>query len=99
MARHLSTQLRGAAFLFDWGGGLMWLRVPDSGHHESDGAESARRIRGAVTALGGHATLFVGAGAAIFHPLPSGEEALSRRIKNSFDPANILNPGRLFGTS
>ena len=99
LARHLSTQLRGAAFLFDWGGGLMWLRVPDSGHHESDCAESARRIRGAVTALGGHATLFVGAGAAVFHPLSSGEEALSRRIKTSFDPANILNPGRLFGVS
>lgn len=107
LARKLSAQLRGAAFLFDWGGGLMWLKVTapqsdqtNSGHHfsaESDCAESARRMRGAVTALGGHATLFIGAGAAVFHPLSSGEEALSRRIKTSFDPANILNPGRLFG--
>ncbi len=102
LVRKLSAWVRGAAFLFDWGGGLIWLRVPGSGHHfcvESDCAEFARRIRGAVTALGGHATMFTGTGAAVFHPLSRGEEALSRRIKNNFDPANILNPGRLFEAS
>ena len=31
----------------------------------------------------------------VFHPPSAGVEALSRRVKTSFDPKGILNPGRM----
>ena len=33
--------------------------------------------------------------AAPFHPEPAGLAALSRRVKDQFDPMRILNPGRM----
>jgi glycolate oxidase FAD binding subunit len=32
----------------------------------------------------------------VFHPLPAPLLALHRRLKHSFDPAGILNPGRMY---
>ncbi len=75
-------------WLLDWGGAQRWLRseVP------------AGTVRAAAEALGGHATRFRGGGeASVFHPLPPAARALHRRIKAAFDPAGILNPGRLYG--
>jgi glycolate oxidase FAD binding subunit len=31
----------------------------------------------------------------VFHPQPAGLAALSERVRQSFDPKNILNRGRL----
>jgi glycolate oxidase FAD binding subunit len=31
----------------------------------------------------------------VFQPEPPALAALARRVKESFDPANILNPGRM----
>ncbi len=75
-------------WLYEWGGALRWLR--------SD--EPAARVRAAVAAVGGHATLYRGERAAVevFHPLPDGLLALHRRLKEAFDPARVLNPGRLY---
>lgn len=81
--------------LYDWAGGLVWLAVPSS----DDGGAAV--IRRAVSAIGGHATL-VRAPAAIrakvdvFQPQDAGNAALSRRLKESFDPKGILNPGRMW---
>ena len=50
---------------------------------------------------GGHATLIraqpesLRAAVPVFQPQPAPLAALSRRIKESFDPAGILNPGRM----
>jgi glycolate oxidase FAD binding subunit len=49
---------------------------------------------------GGHATLIradrdVRAHVAVFHPQPPPLAALSRRVKDSFDPFGILSPGRM----
>ncbi|MCC7271100.1 MAG: glycolate oxidase subunit GlcE [Alphaproteobacteria bacterium] len=80
--------------LFDWGGGLLWLAVPGTGD------AGAAIVRAAVDAVGGHATL-VRADAAVravvppFHPQPAALAALSRRVKDQFDPRRILNPGRM----
>jgi glycolate oxidase FAD binding subunit len=49
---------------------------------------------------GGHATLVradavTRASVAVFEPQPKPLEALARRIKDQFDPAGVLNPGRM----
>jgi len=81
------------AFL-DWGGGLIWLAVPatSTGGHET--------IRQAVADRDGHATLIrapepLRAAVPVFQPQSPGLAALSARIKSSFDPRGILNPGRM----
>ncbi|NMG30319.1 glycolate oxidase subunit GlcE [Aromatoleum evansii] len=74
--------------LIEWGGALRWLR--------SDAP--AATIRDRVAALGGHATAFRGFDRAgdVFQPLPAPVMAIHRRLKQAFDPAGILNPGRLY---
>ncbi len=87
-----------AKWLLDWGGGLVWTVVPESG---DAGAETIRRaIRGDDGRGTGHATLVKASAAlrravAVFEPQPAPLAALSRRVKEAFDPAHILNPGRM----
>ena len=50
---------------------------------------------------GGHATLVraserVRANTDVFQPQSAALAALSRRLKQQFDPENILNPGRIY---
>jgi glycolate oxidase FAD binding subunit len=57
-----------------------------------------RRLRAA--SAGGHATLWHAspqrrARVEVFQPQPPALAALSRRVKESFDPLGILNPGRM----
>lgn len=82
---------------FDWSGGLVWLEVPEG---SDAGANVIRRV---VASHGGHATLIRAAPEVrgmvdVFQPLDAGLEALSRRLKSAFDPANILNPGRMYAS-
>lgn len=83
----LAVQLAGAQ-LVEWGGAQRWLRstVP------------AGQIRARVAELGGHAVMFRHGdrSAEVFHPLPAPLMALQRNLKKAFDPAGILNPGRLY---
>ena len=78
--------------LIEWGGALRWLRT------EADTA----RLRGAMAAVGGgaHATRFRGTAAArsegVFQPLAPPLMALHQRLKRRFDPAGILNRGRMY---
>lgn len=77
--------------VFDWGGGLVWLALNEPG---------ADSVREAVNQIGGHATLVraaepVRAANDVFQPQPGPLATLSRRIKESFDPKGILNPGRM----
>jgi glycolate oxidase FAD binding subunit len=81
------------AWFLDWGGGLVWLAVPE------EGDAGAAIIRGAI-AGDGHATLIRGstalrAAVPVFEPPPASLAALSRRVKDGFDPRRILNPGRM----
>ncbi|HIP04524.1 MAG TPA: glycolate oxidase subunit GlcE, partial [Gammaproteobacteria bacterium] len=54
-------------------------------------------IRASVEALGGHATLFRGGDrtGSVFHPNTRTLHDLNVRLKQTFDPEGILNPGRL----
>ena len=74
--------------LLDWGGAQRWLLSN----------ESPDVIRQTVEKTGGHATLFrqQETKAEIFHPLPDKLKQLHQRLKQSFDPAGILNPGRMY---
>ena len=59
--------------------------------------EPAARIREAARLGGGHATLFRGdAGDAPFAPLDRVSLKIHRRLKKTFDPEGIFNPGRLY---
>lgn len=83
--------------LLEWNGALRWLVCQhDTNNEDSDSA--AHVIREAATAAGGHATLFRGHYHAtpVFHPLTPALLSLHRRLKQQFDPAGILNPGRLY---
>ena len=77
--------------LIEWGGALRWIK--------SDADE--KTIRQAARGGNGHATLIraapdVRAAVEVFQPLEPGLEKLSRRLKAAFDPAGILNPGRMY---
>lgn len=74
--------------LIEWGGALRWV----------SGELDATAVRAGVERAGGHATLFRATDKApgVFHPLPPGLAKLHRRLKAAFDPAGILNPGRLY---
>lgn len=79
----------------DWGGGLIWLAVPADA--EDAGASL---IRDMVDASGGHAMLMrassvLRAAVPVFHPQNAALAALSKRIRDGFDPNGILNPGRM----
>ena len=78
---------------YDWAGGLVWLALEGAASH-------AGAIRDLLARHGGHATLVraddaIRAAASVFQPQPAPLAALSRRIKASFDPLDILNRGRL----
>jgi glycolate oxidase FAD binding subunit len=76
------------AQLIEWGGALRWLRS----------RVDAATIRNAAARAGGHATLFRGGDKAqgVFHPLSPILMKLHRNLKQAFDPAGVLNPGRLY---
>jgi glycolate oxidase FAD binding subunit len=74
--------------LVEWNGALRWLA----------GDCDASEVRTAAARSGGHATLFRGGNrsAGVFHPLAPALMKLNRRLKETFDPHGILNPGRLY---
>jgi glycolate dehydrogenase FAD-binding subunit len=84
-----------AQMFYDWAGGLVWVAMPFP--DEPDAAS----IRKAVAQAGGHATLIrapasVRASVAVFEPEAPAVAALSKRVKESFDPKGVLNPGRMW---
>ena len=76
--------------MIEWNGSLRWIQTD----------ASVEQVREAAAAAGGHATLFRCSGGNrsdnVFHPLSPALAALHRNLKQAFDPAGILNPGRLY---
>jgi glycolate oxidase FAD binding subunit len=73
--------------LIEWNGLQRWYRCPP-------GVAAFE----AAAAVGGHATLFRHAadGGEVFPPLPAALLRLHGALKREFDPAGILNPGRMY---
>jgi len=83
----LVARLPGAQAQYDWGGGRVWLLVPEG-----------TDIRPHLSGLRGHATLIrasadTRARVRPFPPEATGVAALSDGLRARFDPRGILNPG------
>ena len=80
------------ATLVEWGGAQRWLLADENA--PTDGAA----IRAAVSAAGGHATLFRGGdkSVGVFQPLTPAVAQIHRRLKAGFDPSGIFNRGRMY---
>jgi glycolate oxidase FAD binding subunit len=73
--------------LIDWGGAQRWIKSP----------VAPETIRKQASQLGGHAECFSeDQSIPTYHPLEAKVLALHRRFKAAFDPAGILNPGRMY---
>lgn len=74
--------------LIEWGGAQRWVvtPLPPAG------------VREAAAAAGGHATLFraLDKSCGVFAPLSAPLAAIHKRLKASFDPNGVFNPGRLY---
>jgi glycolate oxidase FAD binding subunit len=93
-AAHIARSLD-AQWFYDWGGGLLWIATP------VDDDAGAAIIREATREFGGHATLVrapaeIRSSVDVFEPQADAIMALTKGIKTSFDPAGILNPGRMY---
>ena len=90
----IRRNMKAEAF-YDASGGVIWLEVTASA---DAGAADIRRI---LASHGGHATLMraapeVRSAVEVFQPMSAVVERLSAGIKAAFDPARILNPGRMY---
>ena len=76
------------AQLVEWGGALRWLKT----------GAPASSVRDAAQRAQGHATLFRGEDKSVgaFAALDPVLLRLHRALKAAFDPAGILNPGRMY---
>lgn len=76
------------AQLIEWGGAQRWLR----------GELDAAQLRELAARAGGHAVLFRGGDktGGVFAPLSPALMEVHRRLKQSFDPYGVFNPGRLY---
>lgn len=74
--------------LTDWAGAQRWVYTRCA----------PAELRDEVAKTGGHAILFRHGNdeTPVFHPLDAVKERLHRGLKQRFDPAGILNPGRMY---
>ncbi|MEE2694127.1 MAG: glycolate oxidase subunit GlcE [Pseudomonadota bacterium] len=94
ITRTLSTQFD-ISWFYDWAGGLIWIES----EFETDALHTA--IRALVAAAGGQSLVIrrgknLSASTEIFQPLPKSIFQLNYRVKQSFDPKVIFNPGRVY---
>ncbi len=82
-----------AKYYYDWAGGLLWLEMPEDKPQEG-AVRTALAGRGHATLI--RASASARASAEVFEPLDPVRAALSQRLKASFDPKGVLNPGRIY---
>ena len=73
--------------VMEWNGALRWYTTDVKSEH----------IRAEVERAGGHACLFRNGDAQHpFHPLSQASFTIHQKLKQAFDPAGILNPGKMY---
>ena len=85
--------------LYDWGGAQIFIKTSAEGARRQ--ASSLRSLAGEA---GGSACLFRAPAAlrlefGTFQPRPRAHQELAERIRSSFDPNSVLNPGKLAAVS
>jgi glycolate oxidase FAD binding subunit len=90
-----ALKARGARVFYDWGGGLVWAMISDGNDPQS------AFVHGQAASHGGYATLIRASEQArltteVFSPPAAPLMALQKKLKASFDPDGILNPGRMY---
>ena len=95
LSRYLD-QLDGCIWYLDAAGSWLWAGIGQTGQEEQLDA-----VRREVDIIGGTATLYRAPSAmkhnsGIYSFPDAAIRHLNEKIKNSFDPGNILNPGRLY---
>ena len=75
-------------WLIDWAGSQRWYR----------GDADQKQLEALAKAAGGQVSLFRGGDreGEVTHHQPDALRGIQRRVKNSFDPDSIFNPGRLY---
>jgi glycolate oxidase FAD binding subunit len=94
IGRKLADAAQAESF-YDWAGGLLWAALPPA---DDAGAAVVRTLVGAA---GGHATLIraptaLRAKVDVFEPQNPAIAALTKRVRESFDPRGVLNAGRMW---
>jgi len=75
------------SYVMEWNGGLRWYATEDN----------AEYLRAEVESVSGHACVFRGNNTEqVFHPLSDVSMKIHRKLKHAFDPAGILNPGKMY---
>jgi glycolate oxidase FAD binding subunit len=80
---------------YEWSGGLLWLELPPSAD------ASVTEVRRVLAEFEADSMLMRAARAVrssieVFHPLPFAKMKIVQALKNAFDPAAVLNPGRMY---
>ncbi|MEX2473774.1 glycolate oxidase subunit GlcE [Marinobacter sp.] len=75
-------------WLIDWAGSQRWYR----------GEADQKQLEALAKEAGGQVSLFRGGDreGEVMHHQPDALKGIQRRVKNSFDPDGIFNPGRLY---
>ena len=89
VVRRLGDADASLAHLLDWGGGLVWARTAPG----TDVRASLAGLRGHSTLV--HASAATRARLGAFEPEAPSVARLSAGLRERFDPAGILNPGRM----
>jgi glycolate oxidase FAD binding subunit len=89
----LLQERAGGRLFFDWGGGQVWCALP--------AGASATAVHALAGEHGGHARLVratapVDEKTPVFPPLNAVNHKLHVQLKLAFDPAGVLNPGRMY---
>ncbi|MGO9543344.1 MAG: FAD-binding protein [Rhodomicrobium sp.] len=80
---------------YEWSGGLLWLELPPSAD------ASVTEVRRVLAEFEADSMLIrapraVRSSIEVFHPLPFTKMKIVQALKNAFDPAGVLNPGRMY---
>lgn len=75
--------------LIDWGGAQRWY----------SGEADKVRMEALAAEAGGQVSQFAGGDRSleVMHEVPAALQVIQKRVKDSFDPDGIFNPGRLYG--